>query len=503
MTASSLRVFATLLAFALPAAAADHFLTIAGGNAPTSNQISLEKNVIFFRDLLKRANLGDAPHSIYFANGTDEFRDVQFEPADASPPPAQELMARLFGSTKYQTLAYRKHELGAVAGATSPANLEAWFNENAAKFASGDRLIIYATAHGSKSADKENEYNCKLNLWNNQAIDVKQLQGHLAKLPAGVSVTTVMAQCYSGGFANAIFDDADNGKADLDRSVCGFFSTVHSRLAAGCTPDVDEENYDEFTSYFWAALSGETRTGKPIESADYDGNGVVDFEEAFAYTVITSGTIDIPIRTSGVFLRARSKYRHEDEKNEQLLDQKSDFEAVLSLARPAEKAIMISLSEQLGLESARRYAEAETKANEIEQKRVGLQSQVNENKKRWDGLRKILQDKTRNRWPELANLLSEQSIRLMTNEADEFIDAVESQPEFAEWERLRSDREKLEAERFSLEKLWAKHIRFMRIHNNAVLAENLRILGDQKALFRFDEIMAAECRGLAAESERN
>lgn len=500
MNSTLLRIGAALVLLCGPAAAKDYFLTIAGGYSPTGNQISLEKNVTFFRSVLERADLSEAPHDVFFANGDSGNRDLQFQPADAKIPKAQLLMAQIFGSTKYQTLEYRAHELEDLAGGMSTENIAKWFDENAPKMKPGDRVIIYATAHGGKAKTKDNEFNTTLYLWNRVTIDVNQFQTHLEKLPEGVSATLVMAQCHSGGYANSIFKNADKEKADFEKPVCGFFSTVHSRLAAGCTPDINEDDYDEFTSHFWAAINGQTRTGKPIPSADYDGNGVVDFEEAFAQTVIISRSIDIPMRTSGTYLRARSKYRHEDRENEQLLEQKTDYGKVLELARPAEKAMLDALSEHLKLTSDQRYAEAEAKANEIEAERKRLQTQLNDKKKRQDALRKELQNGLKNRWPELANILSAQAIRLMTSEADAFVQAVEAEPKFEEWQQLQDERNEISARRFKLEKEWALHIRFMRTHNNVALAQNLRALGDEDAIAKFEEILAGERGVLVSDS---
>tara|TARA_R110002096_G_scaffold24760_25_gene78050 strand:+ start:2915 stop:4405 length:1491 start_codon:yes stop_codon:yes gene_type:complete len=474
----------------------DHFLTIAGGYEPSGNQVSLEKNVVFYRNVLARAGFADSPHAVYFANGLSEHRDVQYEPSESQVPRAHELMAKLFGTTEHQSLSYRKHKLTSLAGATTPENLAKWFDDHASTFQAGDRLILYATAHGGKSNDKKDDGNTRLYLWNKRTVSVSQLQPHLEKLPAKVGVTLIMAQCYSGGFANSVFNNANKEGGDFDRPVCGFFSTVPSRQAAGCTPDIDEEDYDEFSSHFWAAIHGETRVGQPVESADYDENGAVSFEEAFAYTVITSQNIDIPIRTSGVYLRARSKYRKDQPDNEQLFPQKSDYESVLALANPVEAAMLEALSSQLNLTNAQRYAESETAANQIEEKRKELKAQSDEKKKRIEQLKKTLQRRARNQWPELSNILSPTAVRLLTEQAEAFIAFVESQPEFAEWVALQSERDAIEEERFVLEKEWAKHIRFLRTHNNVILAKNLVTLADQDSIARYHALVDAERKAL-------
>ncbi len=350
--------------------------------------------------------------------------------------------------------------------------------------------------HGGKSDDEKNDGNTKLYLWNKKTLNVSQLQTHLKKLSPEVGVTLIMAQCHSGGFANAMFQNANAEDGDFDRPVVGFFSTVKSREAAGCTPDINEEEYDEFSSHFWAAINGETRVGQSIESADYDEDGAVSLEEAFAYTVITSQNIDIPIRTSGVFLRARSQYRHDQPDNEQLLAQKSDYETVLALANPAEAAMLESLSRQLKLTGSQRYAEVETMAEKIEARRKQLWNQSEAKKKRIAHLKTTLQRQLRNQWPELTNILSPVAAQLLTEQAEAFIAAAESQPDFSEWETLQSERIAIEDERFALEKQWATHIRFLRTHNNLVLAKNLVTLGDPDDIARYDAIAAAEREAL-------
>ena len=53
----------------------------------------------------------------------------------------------------------------------------------------------------------------------------------LARLMPGVQVPLVMSQCYSGAFAELMFD-GETGEPSGD--VCGFFSTRPDRKAYGC-----------------------------------------------------------------------------------------------------------------------------------------------------------------------------------------------------------------------------------------------------------------------------
>ena len=58
--------------------AADHFLTIGGGNSVSNNQVSLVKNVIYLQRFLSSAGLESAPHEILFSDGNGTERDVEF-----------------------------------------------------------------------------------------------------------------------------------------------------------------------------------------------------------------------------------------------------------------------------------------------------------------------------------------------------------------------------------------------------------------------------------------
>src|SRR5687767_11199551 len=106
MTASVLqraasRSFALIAPFVVVAGtcanahAADHFLTIGGGYSPSGNQVSLEKNVAFFRQTL--ADLypaGDAfpRHDVLFSDGDSPGRDVQYADPGWDVPHARRLL---------------------------------------------------------------------------------------------------------------------------------------------------------------------------------------------------------------------------------------------------------------------------------------------------------------------------------------------------------------------------------------------------------------------------
>ena len=76
----------------------DHFLTIGGGYSPTGNQVSLEKNVLYFQRLLSDLHLASCPHEIFFSDGDDPGRDVEFADPSTPTPRVNLLLAQVLGS---------------------------------------------------------------------------------------------------------------------------------------------------------------------------------------------------------------------------------------------------------------------------------------------------------------------------------------------------------------------------------------------------------------------
>lgn len=294
--------------------ATDYFLTIGGGYNPSGNQASLEANVVFFQQILEEKHHGPRRHDVYFADGHDEAADLQVL---ATKPrkenlPATDVLAALHRRRGAEQVEYRNHQVSPISGALDPALIRADIEGIAKKAQPGDRLIVYVTAHGSPggrggggNAPSGDSHNTTIDCWKERRITAREFTRWLNGLPSSVPVVLVMAQCYCGGFAHTIFEDLDPAKGLSTHVRTGFFAQQHNLPAAGCRPDIS--NDAEFSSYFWGAIAGRTRTGAPVTEVDLDGNGAVSFSEAYAYAVIASPTIDIPLKSSDALLRKFSR----------------------------------------------------------------------------------------------------------------------------------------------------------------------------------------------------
>ena len=281
----------------------DYFITIGGGGEPRSNQASLEANVNFFKDVLQRSIGPRRQHSIFFADGSDSKADVQFELDNDTRSKSMQLLSNL-NRLPPANIAYRDHQVTGYEGASRPALIRSRMEQIARKAKAGDRVLIYVTAHGGKGSDKD-PFNTTIYCWNKSTISVREFSGWLDQFSVDVPVIMVMAQCYCGGFSHTLFSGGNEEDGPAKHLRVGFFAQQHNLQAAGCRPDV--KNDEEFSSYFWGAMVGNSRSGKPMTDADLNKDRQVSFDEAYAHAVITSETIDIPLRSSDVLLRTYSK----------------------------------------------------------------------------------------------------------------------------------------------------------------------------------------------------
>ena len=512
-------------------------LIAGGGYSPSGNQISLESNVKYFRRVMGILNLGTAETRTLFADGRDKGRDLQFADPAFRIPETNGILAELVGSTRGLGHQYRSNELDAD-GPSLLADFDKWFDATSNN--PGKEALVYFTGHGGKG-DKKTPDNTTLHLWSNQKMRVRDFVKRLDKLPKEMPVTIVMVQCYSGGFANVIFKDGDPKKGMSDHARAGFFATVQDRVAAGCTPDIQEKNYKEYSTSFWEALCGESRIGDSVKKPDFDGDGLTSYSEAHAHVILTSDTIDIPIKTSGAFLRKFSKSAQpkpakaekksdsngtvtkscegdvgteddkpkedakekaveaEKSKKEDWLTVESSFDKLLKLASPVDRAVLEGLSKQLDLKGDNRAQAARDLTKKLEDGRKAFA----EKKKKPDEERKRIKTKLsgqiRKRWPEVSNPYHPTVRRLLrSKDSKELLELVKKDDEWGKYKKAKGESSGLEKKRFELERKKVKSMRFQRVLENVVLEANLPLVADEKTLKRYKELCELEARTLKA-----
>ncbi len=492
--------------------ATDFFLTIGGGYDRSGNQASLEANVIFFQQLLIEQHRGPRQHSIFFADGDDPAADLQIladKPTEDAGP-ATALIAALHRRRGEAPTTYRNHRVTEIAGALDPGLIRKSLETVSRQAQAGDRLIIYVTAHGS-AGPKNDPFNTTIDCWNGRKISAHEFTDWLNNLPSELPVIMVMAQCYCGGFGRSIFDGLDKEKGLAPQLRAGFFAQQHDLPAAGCRPDIEHD--EEFSSYFWGALIGRSRNGVPVRGCDINGDGVVSFAEAYAHAVTIGETIDIPLRTSEVLLRAFSRLNAEHVKSLSRDSQPgSDSEAIVPMepesnaeptlltlsgklqeiadkGRPVSRQMVTDLSQALGFS-----LEDDVTAimSAYEESRRTNRFQGRGRSRQGSGRRELLHDVTE-KWPELTDEKKwRESPLLAPANQDKLFGEIKDLPSWSFYdERLRQ----IEAVNKESGQKELRNVKFRKLINaleSIVLEKNLPQFASRDVLERYQQLLLLE-----------
>ncbi|RCS47801.1 hypothetical protein DTL42_14055 [Bremerella cremea] len=543
-----------LLAVVNPLAADDHFLTIGGGPAPDSNQVSLENNVLYFQRTLSQLERDTDEHVILFADGEKPEADLQFQNPERGPEDLHRLLAEIVGPANGIRFDYRSSTVPGVQGAADPDTIKRTLGDLSQRLKSDDRLILYFTGHGGRerperssrgrrptaaiAADEEkpteksaedkdeqesdhedsndaaapekenrseeaspsNERRSKrpgytgnhTHLWDHKTMTVTAWTEMLDELPQDMPVVAVMVQCYSGGFGNLIFQGGDPKNGMSSHPRCGFFSTVPDRVAAGCTPNINQAEYREYSSYFWEALSGVSRTGETVHTPDFDGDGQTSLLEAHAYTVLHADTIDIPTRTSDFFLREYSATTGKEE----LLTIHAPIEVLLATADPCERAVIEGLSDKFELSGGARGKEVEELIRAKQKEKREVDGEVRKQQQTVGRKRSEIKSALKKRWPEMANPWHPRVTHLLTQEADTLRAMI---LEHESYEGLKQAAEALAEAHAKQEQLELEIVKLERLKfwlERRALALNLPRLADEKTQQQFVGLVRLESQPL-------
>ncbi|GIX00799.1 MAG: hypothetical protein KatS3mg111_4131 [Pirellulaceae bacterium] len=511
--------------------ATDYYLTLGGGYAPHGNQASLEANVLFLEQVLVEHGVAKQWHTILFADGDDPEPDLQYSvPENGATGPATQVLQRIFRprSRSQGAVAYRNHHIDPVAGKLHPRAVREQLAALREAIREGDRLVIYVTAHGSRGS-REQPLNTTIDCWSDRRIEAQELERWLRDLPSTCSVVMVMAQCYCGGFAYTMFRDLEPANGLAQPLRVGFFAQRYDRPAAGCRPDIG--NDQEFSSFFWGAMVGRTRNGTVLPHADLNDDGRVSFAEAYAIAVVHADTIDVPLRTSDVFLRSFSfipgyfvdwertwrpdamaedvagSSNEQDTNNEdrgrchvgenrEPFNMSGPLSALLQHTSTVNAQAIEGLCQRLGIDSQHATIESilEAEANlrdRFEQQRAAAMRR-GRGRSAWR-IRRTLRQEILDRWPELADADTWPENPLLS-EADQpkLLSEIENLPSWEEFHDLELRRDREREERVSSELQLVKFERLRFLIESVVLERNFLQTAQGEQMDWFQRIVALE-----------
>lgn len=479
-------------------------LTVGGGPMPRLNQVAIESNVRYVDQILPKS----ATNRILFADGKPESANVLYLEPEEKISPGEQAVRILLEGSRTGTQKFRKPELRTIDG---PTQKEAIRTE-IGKLAENGKgpVLLYFTGHGERGNDVNNNF---YNLWVGEEkppmpatagadndttqktstkanpaaglLTVRDLAAELKKIPADRPVTLVMVQCFSGAFANLLFEDGDPKNGFIKRPFCGFFATTPDRMAAGCTPEINEANYRDFTSYFFAALVGKDRTGKAVTATDFDKNGVIGMDEAFIYALINEDSVDVPVITSDFFLRHVVTTKDDEVAA-------TPFSKVYQMASPAQRGALDALSTAVGATGEDRLetALADIRARRVEGERGHGSRSTGER----DAVNSLLEQRQRvmSQFPQLERAKSYEDYLKVRKE---IVTRLDQQPALVE--EVVKNNERIQAqqgEKTKDELTGARWLRLFRLAKSVVLENKLRQTGDGSLVQQYDRLRAMESK---------
>jgi len=293
-------LFAGILFGVSSAHALDHVWIVGGGPWPGQSQAQIEFNVNWVIQVLN-AGAGARQLHVYYTDGSTTGRDVVLWQPPAESRASLQPLARVFGGHGPNGERYYSNRIPNVQAGTEAGSLKARLEKDFSELKPGDRALLIFNGHGSQDPNDSAEN--ALLLWNDTRLSVREMDRIMSHIDPAVPVRFVFTQCYSGGFARLMHPQARDTLALGEANRCGFFAESEDRESEGCSASINVGDYRDYSTYFFAALNGRTRTGEAIEvNPDRNGDNVVSLHEAHLFALAQAHNADLPRSTSEVFL---------------------------------------------------------------------------------------------------------------------------------------------------------------------------------------------------------
>jgi hypothetical protein len=293
-------LFSSLLITTPCVLATDHVWVIGGGPSPGDSQAQIEINVNWVIQVLNNY-AGKRQLHVYYSNGRLSGKDVVLWRHPKESKQTLQPLARVFGEEMANGDNYYDHHVPHVIAGTEAGALKARLEKEFSELKPGDRALIVYNGHGLH--DRSDAAGNTLRLWNDTQLSVREVDAIMNRIDPKVPVRLVLTQCFSGGFERLVHPHAEDVLALNEANRCGFFAVSKDDEAEGCSASVNIGDYRDYTTFFFAALQGRTRTGEAIPvNPDLDGNGIVSLYEAHLFALSQAHSTDLPRSTSEVFL---------------------------------------------------------------------------------------------------------------------------------------------------------------------------------------------------------
>jgi hypothetical protein len=337
-------------------------------------------------------------------------------------------------------------------------------------FSHGDApLIVYITAHGDQGDHARDN---AVALWGGRNLSVSRLAELHDAHPRPLRL--ISASCFSGGFAELAFTDADDERGATRVPRCGVFAGTWDRETSGCDPDPDRRKQEGYSLHLLQALRGRDRDGAPLplRTLDLDGDGRVSLLEAHTHASIAAQSIDVPTTTAQRYLRAVQTKR-------------GPIDMTLV---PEEAAVVQRLGAELGLASERAV---EQRWDAVDRRMRELDTQLDAADARVTERYAALSGRLLARWPVLDDAYHPDFAATLARDHAEIARALSSWPEAQAHASAQQEAEELEGRYERVEVEDALLTRLLRAYETLALASALHARGGPQWA-RYQAFLACE-----------
>ncbi|RUM94846.1 MAG: hypothetical protein DSZ28_01060 [Thiothrix sp.] len=460
----------------------DYIFLVGGGNEPANSQVQIEMNVKWIEAMLRAKG---QQLRVFFTDGQAQSADVLTRnKPDNKKATALEPLTRILGKYGDNYLSFRNNQLENVEGSTDAENLKVVLKEAFAVMVPGDRVFFIYQGHGSWEDDESNN---ALKLWYGTQISAREFEGLLDTLDPGVQFRFFFPQCYSGAFLRLADAQVLAHKNSSQARQCGFTAVSANKMSEGCTVSINEGDYRDYSTYFFAALDGKTRLGEPLASSpDLDGDAKVSLHEAHLYSLDNAYSTDLSRSTSEDFLEQWQPW---------YLKWKADMSALPDnifgerVRRVAKNNRYMKKGHELIISLFKHRDQISKQMDLLHAKQVTLQARSAQ-------LKGTLKAGLLNRWPEASLQYTSSFKSFMNTRLDAALVWIEDQKDYRELVMTQNSSASLEKDALDLLRKNTQIDKIFRMIRLSRILEQLNTYGSQDDIATYRSLLACEDKPL-------
>ena len=471
-------VFGLALAlFALGASAKQHNILIGGGYELAGSQAQIELNLGWVQQIITAQS--EKP-VVFYTDGDDPAPDVFWHESVSTEALAGEALARVFGMQTLNRERYRNHALPDVFGSTRRQALEPELRKRLGSLKEGDNVLLVYNGHGAPSEGREDEV--ALKLWGDTRYSVGDLQDALDEsLDVSVPLRYVFTQCYSGGFHRLIYEDSAAGLTLSEPLRCGFTAESAWRQSEGCSASIDLDDYRDYTTFFFAALSGKDRLNRALKSnPDLDDDGVTSLYEAHLYTLEHAHSTDLSRASSEAFL----------EQHVPFYMSWMSFDTVLPDNTYGALASRLAARLEVPVEAI--VSTARQRLGELRDAHAAEKEAQRENRSHMRSLQRSMQAQLLKNYPQLALPYTGGYISLLSEQAEEVQGWIQSQADYAVLVQKQDAEAQFDLTLLELERDMTQLEKLMRLRRLAFYQQWMNTKAEKRVQHSYESLLACE-----------